>query len=135
MRFKLIILLLIAFFSFKAYGQSEAYYKILIEIEGLQDSVAYLGYHMGEKKYVQDTSLISSNGVVSFSKPERLKKGVYFLYSNKGFYIEFLVKEQVFSFKTSKSDPYGDIKIKGSPENEIFLLFQLTMRDHQNKIR
>jgi peroxiredoxin len=135
MRFKLIILLSIAFFSFKTYGQSEDYYKILIEIEGLQDSVAYLGYHMGEKKYVQDTSLISSNGVVSFSKPERLKKGVYFLYSNKGFYIEFLVKEQVFSFKTSKSDPYGDIKIKGSPENEIFLLFQLTMRDHQNKIR
>ena len=134
MRFKLVILLSIALFSFKTYGQSEGYYKIQIEIEGLEDSVAYLGYHMGEKKYVQDTSLISPDGEVSFSKPERLKKGVYFLYS-KGYYLEFLVKEQVFSFKTTKADPYGDIKIKGSPENDIFLLFQLTMRDHQNKIR
>lgn len=134
MRFKEIFLFSIVLFSLESHGQVGDVYNIQIQLKGLEDSVAYLGYHMGEKKYVQDTSLISPNGEVSFSKPERLKKGVYFLYS-KGYYLEFLVKEQEFSLETTKLDPYGDIKIKGSPENEIFRLFQLTMRDHQNNIR
>ena len=134
MHYKVSFLFLIFLLSLKTNGQAKDFYNIKIEIEGLTDSIAYLGYHLGEKKYIQDTSLISPNGAVNFSKNEHLKKGVYFLYS-KGFYLEFLVNEQEFSIKTTKSNPYEDIEITNSPENEVFRIFQLLMRDHQNSIR
>lgn len=134
MRFKEIFLFSIVLVSLRAYGQPDDYYNIEIKVEGIEDSVAYLGYHMGEKKYVQDTSLINSEGRVRFSKPERLKKGVYFLYS-KGFYLEFLVVEQQFSLQTTRSNPNKNIRVTDSPENIIFRQFQSIMLYHQNNIR
>ncbi|MEQ6122539.1 thioredoxin-like domain-containing protein [Reichenbachiella sp. MALMAid0571] len=115
-------------------GQSNERYDIRLQVEGLEDSVAYLGYHFGEKRYYQDTSSVSPKGEVSFSNTKRLKKGVYFLYS-KSFYFEFLVNEQQFSIKTTKSDPYGSMQIHNSLENEVFRVFQLMMKDHQIKMR
>lgn len=133
---RLVVILILLFLSSidQLVGQSNERYDIKLQIEGLKDSVAYLGYHFGEKRYYQDTSLVSSKGEVRFSNSIRLKKGVYFLYS-KSLYLEFLVNEQQFSIKTTKLDPYGSMVIYNSPENEVFRTFQLTMKDHQVKMR
>ncbi len=134
MRFVILLILFSAISFNQLIGQSSELYDIKLQVEGLEDSVAYLGYHFGEKRYYQDTSLVTPKGEVRFSNPKRLKKGVYFLYS-KSFYFEFLVNEQQFSIKTTKLDPYGSMVIKNSPENEVFRTFQLTMKGHQVKMR
>ena len=115
-------------------GQSGERYNITLEVADLQDSVVYLGNYFGEKRYYKDTSDVSMNGLVNFSKPGRLEKGVYFIYSPT-FYLEFIVNEQQFKLKTSKTDPYGDMVIENSFENEVHRIFQLTMKDHQVKTR
>ncbi|MEQ9289260.1 MAG: thioredoxin-like domain-containing protein [Cyclobacteriaceae bacterium] len=129
-----LILFLVVVFHASFAGPSDGY-EIKVQIEGLQqDSVAYLGYHFGEKRYYQDTSLIGRNGETFFSGDQRLKKGVYFLYS-KGYYLEFIVNEQRFSIKTTMEDAYQNMEIKNSPENEAFRQFQLVMKDHQSRIQ
>ncbi len=117
-----------------ANGQSDTAYDIRVEVSGLEDSVAYLGYHFGEKRYYQDTSRVDENGAARFTGNTPLKKGVYFLYA-KGYYLEFLVKEQKFSLKTSTREPYKNMVIEGSPENEAFRDFQLIMKEHQQAMR
>lgn len=109
-------------------------YNIKLKVNGIEDSVAYLGYHYGNKKYVQDTSVVEKSGQVIFKGDKRLKKGVYFLYSPK-FYMEFLVVDQNFSIETSKNDIYGKMKIEGSDENVIFKNFQIMMQKYQSAIK
>ena len=122
------------FFCKSGFSQEGNRYDIKIQIEGLSDSIAYLGYHFGEKRYYQDTSKISPNGEMQFVGDTTLKKGVYFIYSN-GYYLEFLVKGQIFSLSSTSQDVYQNMKIEGSPENEIFRKFQLIMKKHQQSMR
>ncbi|MFY0652542.1 MAG: redoxin domain-containing protein [Cyclobacteriaceae bacterium] len=131
---RLILSIIIVVCVEKLHAQDEGSYEINLRIEGLEDSVAYLGYHLGNKRYYQDTSLVSKQGEVSFSNDSRLKKGVYFLYA-KTYYLEFLVNEQNFTLNTTKTDSYENMKIIDSPENEVFREFQLLMKAHQLKIR
>ena len=58
-------------------------YSFKFKIKGLKDTVAYLGFHMGEKKYVRDTCRVNSKGEVEFTHLTRqgakevLKGGIY----------------------------------------------------------
>lgn len=119
---------------FPSFGQEQSGYDIRLKVKGFQDSVAYLGYHFGDKKYLQDTSLVSSEGDIRFQGGERLKRGVYFLYT-PNYYMEFLVNEQRFYIETEAADHYVQMNVSGSRENEIFRDFQLIMIGHQKKIK
>lgn len=110
------------------------HYDISVQVEGLEDTVAYLGYHFGTKKYLQDTSKVEKGGRVHFEGDKRLQTGVYFLYSKK-FYMEFIVDEQNFSLKTNRDDMYGKMKVENSINNEQFKNFQSLMIAHQKEIR
>lgn len=61
-------------------------YSFKFKIRGLKDTVAYLGFHMGEKKYVRDTCRVNSKGEVEFTHLTRkgatdvLKGGFICLY-------------------------------------------------------
>ncbi len=109
-------------------------YDIAMQVEGIEDSVAILGYHRGEKRYAHDTADISDDGSMRFVGEDTLKTGLYFLYS-KGFYFEFVVEETRFSLTTKREDPYGNLTVEGSPTNELFKDFQMIMVQHQQSIR
>lgn len=111
----------------------ESTYKIELEVEGLEDSVAYLGYHLAEKKYLQDTSEVSKGGKVIFEGNKDLKSGLYFLYS-KNTYFEFIVDEQNFKLTTKRSNTYKDMKVYNSKSNEYFRDFQNLMIAHQRSV-
>lgn len=115
------------------FAQSE-HYDISIKVAGLEDSLAYLGYHFGTKKYLQDTSKVGKGGSVRFDGDKKLQTGVYFLYSKK-FYMEFIVEEQEFSLETTRDDMYGSMKVQNSVNNEQFKNFQSLMIAHQKEIR
>ncbi|WP_422358991.1 thioredoxin-like domain-containing protein [Reichenbachiella sp.] len=110
-------------------------YRIEITVEGLEDSVAYLGYYMGNKRYVLDTTSIDGKGNMVFENNKSIKTGVYFLYTGS-YTMDFLVDRSLdFKLSTKKATTYPDLEIVNSEDNEQFRAFQLVMIDHQTKVK
>ncbi len=128
MKFMLIVLVAFGFAS-KSAAQG---YDIKIAVEGMQDSVAYLGYVFGDQRFLTDTARASAPGVYQFTGPNELPTGIYFIYS-PNYFLELIVKGQKFSLKTTKEGGYNTMEINGSPENEAFKAFQLGMVDLQTQ--
>jgi len=107
-------------------------YDITIQIKNIKDTVAYLGYHFGDQKFVKDTSKVEVDGVIHFKGTEQLSDGIYFIYS-PSVYFELICNEQRFRIETDTVDYIRNMKISGSMENEIFNKFQRFMADKQEE--
>jgi peroxiredoxin len=131
---KILIPLMVIFSWFlvgKASGEStDQGFDITVEIDHFPDTVAYLGYHFGDQKFVKDTSRVSKNSVLHFKGSEDLKPGIYFVYS-PSVYFEIIINEQKFSIKTDTADLMKHMEINGSRENELFNKFQQFMAEKQ----
>ena len=124
------LLLTLVFTSFSLYSQEG--YKIDVEIDGLPAKEIYLGYHLAENKYIEDTAAMS-NGKAVFQGTEPLKHGIYFLYTPV-YFLEFVITaEQNFSVRSDTISPLVNKRIQESPENEIFHEFQLNMADTRSE--
>jgi len=113
--------------------QSEQAYRISVKIEGISDSVAYLGYHYGDQKYIRDTAVVE-NSTATFSGDSDLPKGVYFFYTSSIF-LELIVKEQRFTVQSDTADLLANFQVTGSYENEVFSQFKLFMAQSQVKFK
>ncbi|MEP2023683.1 MAG: thioredoxin-like domain-containing protein [Reichenbachiella sp.] len=110
-------------------------YKIEITIKGIEDSVAYLGYYRGDKRYVLDTTSIRPNGYMIFENKKLVKTGVYFLYTGS-YTMDFLIDRSLeFRLETSRENTFPDLTIENCEDNEQFKAFQLVMIDHQQKMK
>ncbi|UXX78554.1 thioredoxin-like domain-containing protein [Reichenbachiella carrageenanivorans] len=110
-------------------------YRIEISVEGVTDSVAYLGYYRGDKRYVLDTTSIDNKGSMVFEGEKVIKTGVYFLYTGS-YTMEFLIDRSLnFSLTTKKETTYPDMIIENAEDNEQFRAFQLIMIAHQQKMK
>jgi thiol-disulfide isomerase/thioredoxin len=122
-------ILIINIFSFPGYTQG---YKISLKIEGLKDTSAYIGYHFGDKKYIQDTIKLNNKGAGIYEGKEDLPGGVYLVVLPGMKYFEILISDdQYFSCETDTADLIGRLKFKGSEENDIFLKYQKFMIEQQ----
>ncbi|MDD3860473.1 MAG: DUF5106 domain-containing protein [Bacteroidales bacterium] len=111
-------------------------YEINVKINGVSDTVIYLGHHFGEKKYVIDTARIDSKGNAVFTGDKELNKGIYLVVMpSKGMtYFEILMtNNQKFSIETDTTDFSKNMKVKGCKENIIFNEYQQKMSEIQNK--
>ena len=98
--------------------------QITIELKNPQSDIYYVGYHLGDQRYVLDTLTISPAGVLEISDSEGLKSGLYFLYSDQSrFYQEFFVNEPSFTLKSGGD--YATTEVIGSKENEVFKTYRL----------
>jgi peroxiredoxin len=111
-----------------------AQYSFKFKINGLKDTVCYLGFNFGDKKFLRDTARVNSKGEVEFSpKTSRGKKdpmlgGVYLLIlPDKARYFEFLVNEPNIHIETDTADFYKRMVVKQSEENKIFLSYLLNI--------
>jgi thiol-disulfide isomerase/thioredoxin len=98
-------------------------YQIKVKIDGFQDKEAYLGYYYGDKQYLRDTAYLAADGWFYFEGNEKLSGGIYLLVmppDNQFF--QFLVDEdeQWFSLETKLGDTSKNMKVKDSPDNELF---------------
>ncbi len=103
--------------------QAEGGYKISVSVEGFAEQEAYLGYHFGDKQYIQDTVKVS-NGDFVFEGDEPLAGGLYLIIlppDNNYFQIIVNDQEQQFSVKTKVDDLNQALVVKGSADNELFL--------------
>lgn len=105
-----------------AFSQSKNGYNISGILKGYKDTICFLGYHYGDKQYIKDTTRIDSKGQFVFKGSEKLDGGIYLIVSPEKRYFEIIVPSdnQNISFETDSLDFVMKMKIKNSPENEIF---------------
>ena len=128
---KKLILLLIAIISINTLNFAQKY-EIKVKINGVKDTVIYLGHHFGAQKYVVDTAKVDSKGNAVFSKNKKLFKGIYLIVlpSRGNTYFEILMPDnQTFSLETDTTDYLNKTKFKGSDENVVFNEYQKKMND------
>ena len=111
-------------------GVKEEGHHITIQIKNIKDTVAYLGYHFGDQKFVKDTARVEADGIMHFTGQDNLSDGIYFVYSSS-VYFELIANEQTFTLVTDTADFIRHMTVKGSRENEIFNRFQRFMADKQ----
>ena len=102
-------------------------HSIKVKINGLKDSVCYIGHYFGKGQYIaKDTAKADKSGNIVFAGKEELPGGIYVLVLPKR-YIEFIIGEQSFSLETDTAQPVMHMKVTGSPENTLFFDFQKFM--------
>lgn len=102
-------------------------HEIKVRVQGLKDTVLYLGNHFGDKQYVRDTVRVDANGWATFKGKDSLEGGIYLVVLPNKTYFEMLVNEQRFTLETDTVDYVGNMKVSGSQENKLFY-------DHQHFI-
>ncbi len=112
-----ILTLLVASFSSEAKG-----YNFTVKINGLKDSLCYLGNYYGDKQYLQDSSYADTEGKVTFKSLDKdLPKGVYLIVLPGKRYFEFLLNDsENILFETDINDLNNNMVVKGSKENVVF---------------
>ncbi len=111
-------------------------YQLDIEISNYSNDKIVLGYHLGDKQYIQDTCFID-NGKYQFKGAESLDPGVYLLIlPPENNYCQILIEkgEQHFSFKTDAKNLTGNVKIKGSPTNKLFYDYMAYLNEARPKV-
>ncbi|MEI6764905.1 MAG: redoxin domain-containing protein [Bacteroidota bacterium] len=109
-------------------------FKIKVKVKGLADSACYLGNYYGQHQYIKDTVKANAAGELVFEGTEDLPGGIYFVVLPKKKFFEFIVnKEQVFSLETDTSDFVRNMKVKGSPENQLFYDYLRFISDKQKQ--
>lgn len=116
-------------------------YSFKFKIRGLKDTVAYLGFHMGEKKYVRDTCRVNSKGEVEFTHLTRkgatdvLKGGIYLLVLPNMQWFEFVVAEPSLYIETDTTNFVESAVIKGSLENTLWFDYLRFVSKVQKKVQ
>ncbi|MFO8234861.1 MAG: DUF5106 domain-containing protein [Bacteroidales bacterium] len=129
--------LMSALISVPAYAQTseeDEGYNIEAHIEGISNSEIYLGFHYGNKQYIQDTTKLDENGHGVFSGEEKLQQGIYLIITPAKKYFELLIGEdQNFSFTTNQENFLETSEFKGSDINEKFNDYQKFMNRQNQK--
>lgn len=131
---KLKLLYCLSFFLFPFLALAQKGYEIKVRVEGIKDTLAFLGYHYGDKQYVTDTVRVDSKGNFVFKGDEPLEGGIYLVVLPNKSYFEILVSEQKFSLETDTLDLVNHLKVTGSKENLIFNNYQRFLVQKQKEI-
>ena len=122
MRYLSLLALLFGLAGLKS-GQAQSGHQISFQIEGYEETELQIAYYLTDKQYIADTAQIGEDGRFVFAGEEPLRPGVYLAVmapDNRVF--QFLVTpgEQHFSIATRAENQTGNIRIQGSPDNELF---------------
>lgn len=109
-------------------------YQIKVKINGYKNDTLYLAYHFGDKQYIKDTVLRSSNGEFIFKGDKQLESGVYLVVmAPKNQYFQVLVtdQEQQFTMSTEFDKPVEKARFEGSKENSLFYEYINYLNSHR----
>ena len=103
-------------------------FRISGQIKGLKDSTCVLAHWYGPTQYIpKDTAKVDPQGRLVF-EGDKLPQGLYLVLTPKQRYFELIITdEQSFSFETDTTNFVGNMKIKGTKENEAFYGYQQQM--------
>jgi hypothetical protein len=99
-------------------------YNITVTLKGSPNTMYYLGYYFGDKQYLRDSAVTDKLGKMVFRGDKPIEGGVYLIATaQKGLLFDFILSENVFSLETDITDVIPSMKIKGSPENDVFFAY------------
>ena len=93
---------------------------LVVHIDGLSNDTIYLAHYYGAKLFYNDTAVADANGTVTFEGKPFEEGGKYAVVVPGPKFFEFLMVNEPMEFKTSASNPSGDIEVVKSKENEVF---------------
>ncbi len=100
-------------------------YEIKVQIKGAENKEVKLVYYLGNKQYIKQKGVLDKKGRFVFSGKDSLATGIYKIVIGTKDYFDFLVRnEQKFSLASDTTDFIGQMKVKGSKENELFFDYQ-----------
>ncbi len=109
-------------------------YQITIKIKGMPNAKLYLGNYYGDKQYLKDSNNTDADGKIVFKGKDKLQGGIYLIATaNKELLFDFVVTEQEFSLETDTSKLLGNMKVKGSLENQVFFDYSRYTIDISNR--
>lgn len=112
-------------------------YRIVLSIEGNEDSVMYLGNYYAGGTYASDTARRDSKGRFIFERKERpVLPGMYFFTSPDGRHVDFCIYHEApyFTFSTREEDWTRHMRVKGSKENELFFAYHRLSATYHDRI-
>ncbi|MDZ4757125.1 MAG: thioredoxin-like domain-containing protein [Bacteroidota bacterium] len=109
-------------------------YEIKIRIQGMRDTMMYLANYYGGYTVKADSAIVDKKGWAVFKGAKPLPCGVYMTVLGSTKIFELAVNEQFFSLETDTGYNIKKMKIKGSPENEIFIGYQTNSAEYTSSI-
>ena len=120
-----------SFFSMAVWAQKTAPkkgYEIKVKIENYSFDTLILGYRLGSKTYVRDTTVgTDAKGYFTFKKDTVLEGGVYLILTKpNNNYFEFLIGSEneqhiTLTTKLDGADMVRNLKVEGSNDNKVFV--------------
>ncbi len=104
-------------------------YEIKIRIQGMKDTLMYLANYYGGYTVKADSAMIDKKGWATFKGAKPLPCGVYMTVLGNTKIFELAINEQFFSLETDTGYNVKKMKIKNSPENELFIGYQTNSAD------
>ncbi|MBO4402174.1 MAG: DUF5106 domain-containing protein [Bacteroidales bacterium] len=117
-------------------------YEVTIVLEGVPDTMLFVGYYYADKTYSKDSIFVEKRKPYTYvlHGKDTLHRGVYIVAGQRhNKYLEFIVDSSMFFTirATGLTPPYYDVldhlSFENSPENDVFLHFQKTMVRYQVK--
>ena len=93
---------------------------LTVHVDGLSNDTVYLAHYYGAKLFYNDTAVANEQGTVVFDGKPFEEGGKYAVVVPGPKFFEFLMVDEPMEFKTSASNPAGDIEVLQSKENEVF---------------
>ncbi len=97
-------------------------YRIEVKADGFAHDTLLLGYYLGDKQYVRDTTVRRGQSFV-FEGREPLPPGMYMLvFPPENQFVQFLVDkdDQRFALRMDFADLTHSVRVRGSAQNEAF---------------
>lgn len=104
-----------------SFAQDAPVRDIEITIPGIEKDTIYLANYYGNKLYYADTCVADTKGRAIFKSPKGYKAGVYAVVIPGPKYFEMIVNEPVIRMSTDTLDLIGNLTVKASKENQVFL--------------
>ena len=94
--------------------------NLVVHIDGLSNDTIYLANYYGAKLFYNDTAVTDAKGTVTFAGKPFAEGGKYAVVLPGPKFFEFLMVNEPMEFKTTSTDPAGDLEVIQSKENDVF---------------
>lgn len=109
-------------------------YSFKFKVKGLSDCDVFLGFHMGEQKYIKDTARVNSKGEVEFKGKDTLNGGIYLFITPRKNYFEFVVNETQIQMEVDTLDFIKHTVVKKSEENKAWYSYMQYIAERQSQL-
>ena len=112
-------------------------WDISFKVNGLKTGdTCLVAYYQGAKQYIKDTLYATKGGTLRYKAgpDDKLDAGIFLMVLPGMKHFDFMLVEPRFKLETDLKDLVMNMKVKGSPENELLFAYKKYVESRQVKI-